>query len=201
MRGWLTSGAAAAVVLSSYAVFAEEAWKVQTTKDGLKLERRAVAGSSFYEYRMRTESPASPKAMIDGLWSGFSEDLPSAIAKREFLSRSDNELLVYDQIRAPVVSDRDMVLRIRRITHADTGVIELSFQTVEQGGPPPNPKHVRVTVVRGGWTIQPSPSGGSLLTYTCYSEPGGSVPALLVRGAQEDQVFVDVQRALKRARR
>jgi START domain len=199
MRGWIASGVALAMVFSSFSLAAEEPWKLQTSKDGLKLERRAVSGSSYYEYRVQTESPASPKGVIDGLWSGFSEDLPSMIAKREFVSRAENEMVVYDQIKTPVVSDRDLVLRIRRVVHSDTGVIEVRFQTVESG-PPPNPKLVRIPVVRGGWTIEPSPSGGSLLTYVCYSEPGGSVPALLVRGAQEDQVFGDVQRVLRRAR-
>jgi hypothetical protein len=200
MRGWVASGLALAAFLSSSSLVAEEPWKLQTTKDGLKLERRAVAGSSYYEYRVKTESPASPKGVVDGLWSGFTEELPSAIIKREFLSRTENEMVVYDQIRAPVVSDRDMVLRIRKVARSNTGVIEVSFQTTDQVGPPPNPKMVRIPAVRGGWTIEPRPSGGSSLTYTCYSEPGGSVPAVLVRGAQEDQVFLDVQRVLRRAR-
>jgi len=194
------SGVALAVVLSSFSLAAEEPWSLQTTKDGLKLERRAVPGSSYFEYRVKTESPASPKGVIDGIWSGLTEDLPSTISKRQFLSRSDNEMVIYDQIRTPVVSDRDLVLRIRKVVRPDTSLIEVRFQTVDQGGPPPNPKLVRIPVVRGGWTIEPSPSGGSLLTYVCYSEPGGSIPAILVRGAQQDQVFIDVQRVLKRAR-
>jgi hypothetical protein len=200
MRGWVASGVAIAAFLSTSSIVAEEQWKLLTTKNGLNLERRPVAGSSFYEYRVKTESPASPKGVIDGMWSGFTEDLPAAIIKREFVSRAENELVVYDQIKAPIVSDRDMVLRIRKVARSN-GVIELSFQTTDQVGPPPNPKMVRIPMVRGGWTIEPTPSGGSALTYTCYSEPGGSVPAAFVRGAQEDQVFLDVQRILRRARR
>jgi START domain len=199
MRGWIAPGMALAVLFTSATLPAEEPWKTQTTKGALTLERRAVPGSSYYEYRIKTESPASPKGVVDGLWSGLTEDLPSSIAKRELVSRSENEMVVYDQIKTPVVSDRDLVLRLRRVTRPN-GAIEVSFQTVDTVGPPPNPKMVRIPVVRGGWTIEPAPSGGSQLTYTCYSEPGGSVPAILVRGAQEDQVFLDVQRILKRAR-
>lgn len=159
----LTAAASAVAWLPALARgAADEPWRQQTTKDGLKLERRAVQGSSYFEYRVRTESPASPKGVIDGLWSGLSEDLPSTIIKRELLSRADNEVVVYDQIRAPVVSDRDLVLRIRKVARSSSGVIEVSFHTVEQGGPPPSPKLVRIPVVRGGWTIEPSPSGGSL---------------------------------------
>jgi hypothetical protein len=75
---------ALAFLFSSASLAAEEPWKVQTTKGGLTLERRAVPGSSYYEYRIKTESPAPPKGVVDGLWSGFGEDLPSAILKREF---------------------------------------------------------------------------------------------------------------------
>ena len=199
MRGWIAPALALAVSLSSATLAAEEPWKTQTTKGALTLERRPVASSSYYEYRVKTESPAPPKGVIDGLWSGFSEDLPAAIAKREIVSRSDSEIVVYDQIKSPVLSDRDMVLRIRRVTRV-SGTIEVSFQTTDQVGPPPNPKMVRIPVVRGGWIIGPS-GERAMLTYTCYSEPGGSVPAILVRGAQEDQVFLDVQRILRRARR
>jgi hypothetical protein len=33
----------------------------------------------------------------------------------------------------------------------------------------------------------------------CYSDPGGSIPAFMARGAQQDQVMVDMHRALARA--
>jgi len=178
---------------------AEEPWKQHATKDGLSLERRSVPDSKYYEYRIRTESPASPQAVLRGMWSGLGEDLPPSVMKRTFLSRAENEVVVYDQIKTPVVSDRDLALRIRRIVHADTGVIEVQFESANQFAPPSDSKYVRIPMVRGGWTIAPNAGGGSVLTYVCYSEPGGSIPAFLVRGAQQDQVFVDVKRILRRA--
>jgi hypothetical protein len=40
------------------------------------------------------------------------------------------------------------------------------------------------------------PGGGSALTYVCYSEPGGSVPAFMVRGGQQDKIVEAVERML-----
>ncbi len=50
------------------------------------------------------------------------------------------------------------------------------------------------------FTAALAPHEGTPLIRPSYPEPGGSIPAVLVRGAQEDQVFLDVQRILKRAR-
>jgi hypothetical protein len=190
---------ALAGLLALSPLHAEEPWKPHTTKDGLAMERRAVSDSKYFEYRIRTESPAPPKAVLQGMWSGLGEDLPPSVTKRTFLSRAENEVVVYDQIKTPVVSDRDVAIRIRRLVHEDTGVMEVQFETVNQLAPPPDSKYVRIPMVRGGWIIAPNGSGGSTLTYVCYSEPGGSIPAFLVRGAQQDQVFVDVKRILRRA--
>ena len=47
-------------------------------------------------------------------------------------------------------------------------------------------KHVRMPVIRGGWILQPTATGGTHIVYTVLSEPGGSLPAFLARGAQVD---------------
>jgi hypothetical protein len=180
------------------AAAADEPWKSYSVKNGVTYERRAVAGSHFYEYRASTSVPAAPEAVLAGIWSGITEALPPTVKKRVVLQRTDHEYVVYDQIRTPVVSDRDVTIRIHKERRAD-GTLEVRFDSVNQLGPPPDPKFVRLPVVRGAWTIEAA-AGGSRLTYVCYSEPGGSIPAFLVRGAQQDQVPLDVNRILDRVR-
>jgi hypothetical protein len=179
---------------------AEEPWKTFSVKEGITLARREVSGSDYYEYRAQVDTPASPKAVLEGIWTGLTEDLPKHIKKRLFIKRGDNEFIFYDQIRTPVVSDRDVVLHMRKYLSPDGGAAEVFFESVVDVGPPPDPKLVRLPVVHGGWHITRSPSGGSHVVYVCYSEPGGTVPALLVRGTQEDQVLHEVERMLNRAR-
>jgi hypothetical protein len=57
---------------------------------------------------------------------------------------------------------------------------------------------VRLPKVTGSWRAEPDPAGGVNLTYRCYSEPGGSVPAFLVRGAQQDSLLKEFVRVLAR---
>jgi hypothetical protein len=96
------------------------------------------------------------------------------------------------------VSDRDLVLRVRQLPPAADGTREVRFEAVRDGGPPPNPKFVRLSTVRGAWKVTPAADGRTQVEYTCYAEPGGSVPAMFTRGAQRDQIPVDVQNVLKK---
>jgi hypothetical protein len=177
---------------------ADEPWKTYAVKDGVTLEKRAVPGSSYYEYRATTEVQVSPQVVLAGIWAAVGSPAPT-VRKRTVLRKSDNEILVYDQIHTPVVSDRDVTIDIRKSVLPD-GAVEVRFDSHNELGPPPEHGYVRLPVVRGGWRAEATGSGGSKISYTCYSEPGGSVPAFLVRGAQQDQVLVDVERILTRLR-
>jgi hypothetical protein len=177
---------------------ADEPWKVYANKDGVSYARRAVSGSRFYEYRAEVLVPAPPARVLDAIWRGITETIPKTVKKRTVLSRSDSEFLVYDQLDPPVVKDRDVTIQIRKRALASGGV-EVAFVSVSALGPPPNRDYVRIPAVRGAWTLEPA-AGGTQLTYHCYSEPGGSVPAFLVRGVQQDQVAEDVERILSRLR-
>jgi hypothetical protein len=187
-----------AVMLSGAVAHADEPWVELQTKNGVTYEKRAVSGSKWLEYRGTTTVPLSPQETVDQIWRGITESLPSTVKKREVLRKSDTEFVVYDQIKAPVVSDRDVTIRISKVVRPD--MIEVRFQSDEALGPPPASGYVRIPVVRGAWTLVPAPGGGTRLSYTCYSEPGGSIPAWLARGAQKDQVVLDVERILERLR-
>jgi hypothetical protein len=168
------------------------------TRNGVVYEKRAVQGAKLLEYRATTQVPLDPVQALEGIWKAITETPPpSEIKTRRVLKRTGDELVVYDQIDAPVVSDRDTTLRIYKVVRP--GALEVRFESSDALGPPPNPKFVRIPAIRGGWTLVAVP-GGTRLTYVCYSEPGGSVPAFLVRGPQRDHVTQDVERILTRLR-
>jgi hypothetical protein len=110
------------------------------------------------------------------------------------LRKTDNDIVIHDEIKTPVVSDREVTMRLERYSQPTLG---MRFETRNDLGPPPNPKRVQLPVVRGAWRVEPAGTG-SRLVYTCYSEPGGSVPAWMVRGAQQDQIVRDIERQLTR---
>lgn len=168
---------------------ADEGWQHYADKNGITVERRAVEGSKFYEHRARVSVKKRPQVVLDAIWWGVMNALPKTVKKRTLLRSSENEVLVYDELKTPVVSDRDATIRIWRTGN------EIRFETHNELGPPPNSKYVRLPVVRGYWSVEPE-GDGARLSYICYSEPGGSIPAWMVRGPQADQLFVDVQRIL-----
>ena len=179
---------------------ADESWRVMRDRDGITLERRAVEGSRFYEYRVRAHSTVSPAVAVERIWSGIGNEHPPTVKHRTVVRREADELVVYDQIHTPVVSDRDVTIRIRKSADGHGG-FDIAFESAPDQGPPPAVGYVRLTVVHGSWHIEPAPEGGSNIAYRCYSEQGGAIPAFLVRGAQQDSTLDEFERVLTRVGR
>ena len=178
----------------------EDGWRTLREKNGVTLERRSVDGSRYYEYRVHAHTTVAPAVAIDRIWSGIGDERSPTVKHRTVVRRADDELVVYDQIHAAVVSDRDVTIRIRRSGDAARG-FDIAFESTAELGPPPAAGYVRLTVVRGSWRIEPAPDGGSNIAYRCYSEPGGAIPAFLVRGAQQDSTLDEFERVLTRVGR
>ncbi len=174
-------------------VLADENWTAFATKNGITFEKRSVGGSQYYEHRAQVLIAAPPSEVLAFIWHNIADAPPETVTKRTVLARTPTQVLVYDQIHSSIVSDRDVTVAIRRIDHPDHK-IEIRFDTMNALGPPADGKHVRIPVVRGSWSLIAGPNGGTLLTYVCYSEPGGAVPPLLVRPTLENQAVMDVER-------
>ena len=99
------------------------------------------------------------------------------------MEEKGNERLTYDQISTPIVSDRDYTILSKRMENKATGLCQIFFDTKNDRGPPPPKGFVRIPLVYGSWTFEPA-SGGTDITYFIYSDPGGSIPAFMAKGAQ-----------------
>ena len=191
---------AALVASFSGTAGADDGWRTLHDRDGVTLERRPVEGSRYYEYRVHAHTTVSPQVAIERLWDGIGNERSPTVKRRTVVSRADDELVVYDQIHAAVVSDRDVTIRIRRSGNAAHG-FDITFESTSDMGPPPAAGYVRLSKVRGSWRIEPAADGGSNIAYRCYSEPGGAIPAFLVRGAQQDSTLDEFERVLTRVGR
>jgi len=189
----------AAVAAGATSVRADDGWRVVHERNGITLERRSVDGSRYYEYRVHAHTTVAPNVAVERIWSGIGDERSPTVKHRTVVRRAADELVVYDQIHAAVVSDRDVTIRIRRIT--DGNAFELQFESTSELGPPPAAGYVRLPMVRGSWRIEPAAEGGSNIAYRCYSEPGGAIPAFLVRGAQQDSTLDEFERVLTRVGR
>jgi hypothetical protein len=197
--------AAAAVIASASLGVAgsargEEAWRVVNERNGVTLERRAVEGSRYLEYRVHAHTTVSAPAALTRIWGGIGDERSPTVKHRTVLHRAEDELVVYDQIHAAVVSDRDVTIRIRKSSDGHGG-FEIAFESATDMGPPPAAGYVRLPMVRGNWRIEPTADGGATIAYRCYSEPGGAIPAFLVRGAQQDSTLDEFERVLTRVGR
>jgi hypothetical protein len=167
-------------------------WKQFRKVGAVTLWRRPVAGTSYYELRGQVDVPVAPEIAAAEVWASITEGDMATLKRREVLRKRDNELLIYDQINTPVVSDRDYTILIRRIV--DGNRIQFRCITVDGIGPPPQKGFVRVPIIRAGWMVEPDGHGGSRIWYFSYSEAGGNITALIARGAQQDRAEADVTR-------
>ena len=184
------------LVWSVGAAHAEEPWEVVRTANGVRYEKRRLAGSKYFVHRATFFVALEPGALQDRLWAMLESLRGPKVASREVLRRTATELVLHDYIKTPIVSDRELTLLFTKITRPP---LSIRYDIRNDLGPPPAPNRVLLLVVRGGWRIDAAP-GGSEVTYDSYSEPAGAVPAWVVRGPQQDQIVEDVERVKERLR-
>jgi ribosome-associated toxin RatA of RatAB toxin-antitoxin module len=179
---WLLLGS---VLLVSMA-WAGDGWQTISNDEGILVERHRVPGMPSYEMRASTHSPFSPSVIFDTLWKHqeYVEFVPY-LKKLEILKQSAYEKVIYEQIRMPLVSDRDYTVKITVEHYATNGVIQIRFVAVPHEGPSEHPNYVRVKHIQGGWTLEPTADGGSDVTYVVASQPGGTIPAWIINVAQK----------------
>jgi hypothetical protein len=191
------------MLLTTFLLLVSQAqpWRVDRTVDGMKVELREVPGSKFEEVRVSTTSSASLSSLCDAVWGkGLQNKKPEGeFKKRVLIKETADERWTYEQIRVPVVADRDYVIHTRRLADASTGRCEVSFDSCTDPMFPPLPDHVRIPSIRGAWKLVPNKAGRVDVSYVVHSEPGGSIPALLARGGQRDAAVGFLKVILARA--
>lgn len=190
----------AALVVLSTGASAEEPWKTTRTSDGLKLETRPVDGSTFEEVKVTTQSEKPLSALCDAVW-GRNAKVEGHFKKRVVIRESDSERWTYEQLKVPIVTDRDVVVHSQLVSQADSGRCEIQFEAATDPEYPKTNDHVRVTTLHGRWTLEPGADGKVAITYVVYSEPGGKIPAWLSRGGNRDAALIFMKLILSRAER
>lgn len=174
------------------------AWKATRTVDGLTISARDVIGSNFEEVKVSTISAQPLAALCDAVW-GRDAKVEGHFKKRVVIRESDSERWTYEQLKVPIVTDRDIVVHSQLIAAAGTGRCEVLFETGSDPAFPKTRDHVRVSSLKGRWTLEPMADGKIAITYTVYSEPGGKIPAWLSRGGHRDAAIIFMKTILSRA--
>jgi hypothetical protein len=175
-------------------------WHSDGMSDGVHVEHRDVAGSSFDELRLSLVSGLSVQSLCDAI---YPKSLPSKperrFKKQELLRQTESERWTYEQISVPVVSDRDYVMHSKLEIPPSTGRCAVSFATEDNAARPPVDGFVRIPVIRGHWDVFPLASGQVSVQYEIFSEPGGGVPAFMARGKQKSAAVEFMKIILGRA--
>ncbi len=115
------------------------------------------------------------------------------------LPQPDGTSLTYNRIGSPwPVSDRDVVLRTTR-TKLGNGALRLEFTSTDDAKLPVPSGVVRMPRLLGSYLLTPADGGGTHVVYTVDSDPGGSLPAWLVRQAGKDLPYFTLKNLQKRA--
>jgi hypothetical protein len=200
MRLPMIAAATASLALVSLVAAAGDGWRPDGVHDGVQVERRAVAGSSFDELRLTLVTPVGVDRLCEAIYpTTLSSRLERGFKKRELLRETPTERWTYEQIAVPVVSDRDYVIHAKLEVPASTGQCVVSFVTENDPAHPPVAGFVRIPVIRGHWDVSPTSDGQNRVQYRLFSEPGGGVPAFLSSGSQRSAAIDFMKLILARA--
>jgi hypothetical protein len=175
-------------------------WRPDGNVDGEQVEKREVPGSSYDELRVTATSASSLEALCLAIYpKPYNPKLEGRVKKRELLRETDTERWTYEQVSAPVVSDRDYVIHFKIEQAPPSGRCEIAFETLNDGVRPSPPGVVRIPLIRGRWSLSPIADGKVMIRYQIFTDPGGSVPAFLARGGMRDSAVEYMKIILARA--
>lgn len=154
-------------------------WKLVSTSDNVALYRRSRPGPGHYEAKAIGEIAASTAvvhAVIDDAES-YPRFMPYTVECR-VLKREGDSVLTYQRISAPLVSDRDYILRVRTTSRTlEAGTSYLSRWETENAPRPAERRGiVRVKLCEGGWLLEPLSPNSTRATYSVYTDSGGAIP-------------------------
>jgi len=188
------------LILASALAFHVPHWQPEDDVGGMHVEVKDVPGSHFQDIRITTTSELSLQSLCEAIYAKqFDGKLEGRFKKRELIKETATERWTYEQISVPITSDRDYVMHVRLLRPASSGACEVSFRTEDDGSRPPPEGFVRIKKIRGRWELSPTADGKVAITYEVFSDPGGNLPAFVVRGPQKDAAVEFMKTILARA--
>ena len=171
---------------------AEEPWKLEKDKDGIKVWNRRTPNSSLKEYKASIVLTITPEKLISFLknidqyekWM-YKVDAGSVKVLKK---NNDNDFYTYMTISAPLIKSRETITHMTFNPPDSKGVIWVNLD----GAPdliPKNDKYVRIPKSKGYFKIVPLGNGKVELIHQAYGSPGGGIPDALANLSSVDCPF------------
>jgi len=169
-------------------------------KDGITVEEEVKEGQAFPIMFGKTRMNASVKQIGEWIRAVHTfVDWQHNCIEAKILTKADGSMLIYNRVASPwPVSDRDVVIRPSE-TSLDNGGVLMKFENVQDGSVNVPRRVVRMVRLVGSYRLTPSPKGGTDVIYTLDSDPGGKIPAWLVKQASKDLPFKTLKNLRERA--
>ncbi len=186
----LTLASLALLVLAVPTTRASAERRVILVEDGITVEEEAEAGRALPIMIGTTTMKTSADQIAQWIVAVHTYvDWQHNCEEARVIAQPDGTTLTYNRIGSPwPVSDRDVVLRSSRKALADGG-IRLEFASIDDANVDVPSGVVRMVRLVGSYELTQLPEGGTRVVYTLDSDPGGSLPAWLVKQAGRDLPF------------
>jgi hypothetical protein len=178
---------------------AQDGWRLLRDEDGVRVSERGLASRALPELRGEVEI-AAPLARV----LAVIEDVPrqtewmhTCVEARVVRRQSDTTSLVYNRTGSPwPVSDRDAALRtVIEPRGPDAALVR--FHAVTDPAAPPVDGVVRMPRLDGAFALSALAPARTRVVYDLDVDPGGALPAWLVRRTARDLPF-ETLRGLRR---
>ena len=190
------------LVVASVARADDGGWEAVDQRDGITIERRTAGDPPARELRLTARSEVPPARVMATLWKHeeYADFLPW-VKHIDVVRDEGDQKVIYEQIRIPVVKDRDATIRIMRSFVPETGTWEVASHVISDDGPPERDDHVRVRAGDAQWRLVPAEGGGTALTYIVRTDLGGRMPGWIFDTIQKDVAMRICRAMLERVRR
>jgi hypothetical protein len=110
--------------------------------------------------------------------------------------KKDNCIFTYTKMNAPIISNRDYVLKICIVEESEKQ-LKIYWDTVEDSRYPKNEKYVRLTINKGFWLIEKINENNIKITYSFSIDPKTSAPSFIINNANK-KTIVKIIKAIEK---
>lgn len=180
------------LALGGIVVAGEDDWSVASRSPEVTVYERTRKGSALREFKavgVMAVPPEVIKRVIDDV-DQYPQFMPY-VTEARVLSRDGANLVSYQRLSPPLVSDRDYTVRVNCETRpgADGTCFCNSWKAANELGPVEKKGVSRVKVTEGSWLLEPEDAGRKTrATYHIYSDSGGSLPASITNAASRTAI-------------
>jgi hypothetical protein len=173
-------------------VAGEDDWTVAKRSPEITVYERTRKGSALREFKAVGVMAAPPeviKRVIDDV-DEYPRFMPY-VTEARVISRDGPNLVSYQRISPPFVSDRDYTLRVscETRTGTDGACFCNNWKAANELGPAEKKGVSRVKVTEGSWLLEPEDGGRKTrATYHIYSDSGGALPASITNAASRTAI-------------